>query len=207
MFKHSRKKVKNLGVTIALLLLAALFELAPGSASTEMLNLPLASDAQVTASPKFTATPNTTNAASVATRPTVTKVADGDTFTVTFPDGKVETVRLLGVDTPESVDPRKTVQCFGKEASAFTKEKLFGKEVRLEGDPTQGDVDRYNRLLRYVYLSDDSFFNLLLLQEGYATEYTYQKPYQFQKTFQAAQASAKLDQKGFWNQASCNGKR
>lgn len=209
MRKISAKKYGNFGISLGLLLMAFLFQMAPESARSEALAtlLDLSGERVVQSTPTPQATTNSTNAAAVAVRPTVVKVADGDTITVKFPDGKEQSVRLLGVDTPETVDPRKTVQCFGRESSEFTKTQLLGKEVVLEPDATQGDVDRYNRLLRYVYTTDGSFFNLQLLQEGYATEYTYQKPYSFQKLFIAAQAGAKADEKGLWNSATCNGKR
>ena len=72
----------------------------------------------------------------------VVKVVDGDTIDVQIGE-KIERVRMIGVDTPETVDPRKTAQCFGKEASNKTKEMLGGKNVRLESDSTQDDRDKY----------------------------------------------------------------
>ena len=73
--------------------------------------------------------------------------------------GHVETVRLIGVDTPETVHPQKPVEYFGKEASAFTKRMAEGKTVRLEDDPQCTNRDRYGRLLRYVYLPDGKLLN------------------------------------------------
>ena len=96
----------------------------------------------------------------------VVRVIDGDTLRVWI-SGELCTVRLIGVDTPETVHPTKKVQPGGKEASAFTQAMLNRKTVRLEAD-TEGDlVDRYDRLLRYVYL-DGVNFNALLIREGYA---------------------------------------
>ena len=80
---------------------------------------------------------------------TVVRVIDGDTIRVRV-RGKEHTVRFIGVDTPETVHPTKTVQHFGAEASAYTKAALEGKTVTLEADPTGDTVDRYGRLLRYV---------------------------------------------------------
>src|SRR2546429_383079 len=74
-------------------------------------------------------------------------VEDGDTIKVRV-SGKAETVRFIGIDTPEVKDPRKPVQCFGRAASAKTHELLDGKSVRLEGDPQNSDRDKYHRLLR-----------------------------------------------------------
>src|SRR3989338_7085144 len=84
---------------------------------------------------------------------TVVRVVDGDTIVL---DGD-EKVRLIGVDTPETVDPRKPVQYFGKEASEFTRRMAEGKRVRLEFD--QDTKDRYGRTLAYVYLEDGTFLN------------------------------------------------
>ncbi len=133
---------------------------------------------------------------------TVTKVVDGDTIQVVVGDKK-ETIRLIGVDTPETVDPRKKVQCFGKEASNFTKQLLANKTVFLETDPTQGDRDKYQRLLAYVFLQDGTNFNTLLLQEGYAHEYTYDLPYKYQAEFKEAELQAQTNKKGFWADNAC----
>lgn len=84
----------------------------------------------------------------------VLSVVDGDTIKVDV-RGKKETIRLLGIDTPETVDPRKPVQCFGKAASDKMKSFVSGKSVILVDDATQGNRDKYNRLLRYVYLPDE----------------------------------------------------
>ena len=96
----------------------------------------------------------------------VERVIDGDTIQVRF-EGKSYTVRLLGVDTPETKHPTKAVQYFGREASAFTKAHLEGKTVTLARDRTGDTVDRYGRWLRYVLLDGDNF-NARLIREGYA---------------------------------------
>lgn len=133
----------------------------------------------------------------------IVKVVDGDTIKVTV-DGKVETVRLLGIDTPEVVDPRKPVQCFGKQASEKTKELLTGKSVVLEADRTQGDRDKYGRLLRYIYLEDGTFINEVLIRQGYAHEYTYQSnPYKYQAQFREAEREAREQKRGLWADSSC----
>lgn len=132
----------------------------------------------------------------------VTKVVDGDTIYVLI-DGKKQTIRFIGVDTPEVVDPRKPVQCFGKEASAFTKSLLTGKSVRLEADETQDNKDKYNRLLRYIYLEDGTLVNKELIVQGYAHEYTYEVPYTYQAEFKQAQKTAQLEKKGLWGDNVC----
>jgi micrococcal nuclease len=133
----------------------------------------------------------------------VVRIVDGDTIVVEI-DGVQEKVRLIGVDTPEVVDPRKPVQCFGKEASVFTKNLLIGKRVRLEADPTQGDRDKYHRLLRYVFLGDGTLVNKKIIVEGYGHEYTYRIPYRYQTEFKTAERSAREAQKGLWAPNVCN---
>ena len=96
----------------------------------------------------------------------VERVVDGDTIIVQG----VGRVRLIGVDTPETVHPRRPVECFGKEASAFTKRLLHGQRVRLEYD--QERTDRYGRTLAYVYLSSGTFANAEIIRQGYGHAYT-----------------------------------
>ena len=134
----------------------------------------------------------------------VLKVIDGDTITISLNE-KNQTVRLIGINSPESVDPRRAVECFGNEASLQAKELLTGQQVRIVSDPTQADRDRYNRLLRYVYLADGTFFNKWMIAEGYAYEYTYDSPYQFQKEFKEEQAISRAQGKGLWSQDACAG--
>lgn len=134
----------------------------------------------------------------------VEKVVDGDTIEVNI-DGVIEKIRLIGVDTPETVDPRKPVQCFGKEASDNSKKLLEGKFVKLEADETQDNRDKYKRLLRYVILEDGTNFNQKLIQDGYAYEYTYDTPYKYQAEFKAAQKDARENNRGLWSSDSCNG--
>ena len=135
----------------------------------------------------------------------VTKVVDGDTIKVEM-DGVIETLRLIGLDTPETVDPRKVVQCFALEASNKAKEILTGKFVRLEADSTQGERDKYQRLLRYVYLEDGTFYNQLMIAEGYAHEYTYDSnPYKYQIEFIEAENLARESNKGLWSDNTCGG--
>lgn len=136
----------------------------------------------------------------------VKKVVDGDTIKVVT-GTSVKTVRLIGVDTPETVDPRKTVQCFGVEASNFTKSLLTGKTVTLESDPTQQLVDKYGRMLAYVYLPDRTLINEKIIRSGYGYEYTYAVPYIHQKEFKEAQKLAESEGIGLWSMSTCSGKR
>ena len=134
----------------------------------------------------------------------VSNVVDGDTLAVNI-DGKQEVLRLIGINTPETVDPRKPVECFGAEASAKAKEILTGKQVSLEADKTQSERDKYGRLLRYVYLEDGTNFNKSMIEQGYAYEYTYNTPYKYQADFKAAQQQSKDNKMGLWAENTCNG--
>jgi micrococcal nuclease len=135
----------------------------------------------------------------------VKKVIDGDTLEIER-YGKAEKVRMIGIDTPETLDPRKPVQCFGKEASDKSKDLLSGGRVRLEFDPIVGEKDKYNRLLAYVW-SDNELVNLKLIKEGYANEYTYRsQSYKYQNEFKNAQTVAKESSIGLWSPQTCNGK-
>lgn len=136
----------------------------------------------------------------------VVKVVDGDTLDVDI-DGKIERLRLIGIDTPETVDPRKSVQCFGKEASNKAKELLMGQLVNLELDDSQGERDKYKRLLAYVILSDGMNFNKYMIREGYAHEYTYDQAYKYQSEFKQAEVDARSESKGLWSSDTCSGNK
>lgn len=134
----------------------------------------------------------------------VVKVVDGDTLNIVI-DGKTERIRLIGINTPETVDPRKEVECFGKEASDMAKSILSGRSVYIEGDDSQDNRDKYGRLLRYVFLSDGANFNKLMIEKGFAYEYTYQEPYLYQKDFREAQNKAENEKMGLWAEDVCPG--
>ena len=132
----------------------------------------------------------------------VQRVVDGDTIVVALSSGD-ESVRLIGIDTPESVDPRQPVECFGKEAAAHTAELLpAGTRVRLVRDVEPRD--RYGRLLAYVYrLPDELFVNLALAAEGYAVPLTYPPNVAHADDFVAAAGEARDDGLGLWS--ACGG--
>ncbi len=132
----------------------------------------------------------------------VADVIDGDTIKISI-DGKDETLRLIGLDTPETVDPRKPVQCFGKEASDKAKELLLGRQIRIESDVSQDTRDKYGRLLMYVYRDDGLFYNKHMIEQGYAYEYTYEIAYKYQSEFKSAEISAKTNQRGLWAPTVC----
>jgi endonuclease YncB( thermonuclease family) len=149
---------------------------------------------------------NETVTSSFAPNTKVIRAIDGDTLVINW-KGKEETVRLIGVDTPESVDPRTTVQCFGLEASEALKLKANGEPALFTIDPTQGERDKYNRLLGYVSLPDGTLINQWLIEEGYGFEYTYNLPYKYQSEFIKAEGRARQSQKGLWSPDTCNGER
>lgn len=128
----------------------------------------------------------------------VVRVVDGDTLIVNQ-DGAEVRVRLLGIDTPESVKPDSPVECYGPEASARTTELASGRIVRLEGDPTQDAVDQYGRTLAYVWLDDATMLNEVLVAEGYAREYTYEQPGSHQALLLDAQRRAQAADAGLWS--------
>ena len=127
----------------------------------------------------------------------VIKVEDGDTITIDM-DGTQERVRFIGVDTPETQDPRKPVQCFGLAASNFTKELIGDQNVRLESDPLSDNRDRYNRLLRFVYLPDGRLVQVEIIKQGYGFAYT-SFPFSKSEEFLAYQRDAINHNLGLWN--------
>ncbi len=166
----------------------------------------------------------------------VDRVIDGDTVVVKnlMEKGGSSTIagmyesyklRLIGINTPETVDPRKTVQCFGLEASKKAHDLLDGATIRIESDISQDVVDKYGRYLEYVYLenpansilsrsssslsvavatsSSEFFFNRYMIEQGYAYEYTYSVPYLYQKDFKKEEKLARKRKIGLWSDAAC----
>lgn len=123
-------------------------------------------------------------------------VTDGDTFEINY-NGTKEKVRLIGVDTPESVHPNsKKNNEYGKQASNYTKNLLEGKTVKLEFDVSPRD--KYGRLLAYVYLENGEMLNEKLLKEGYAQIATYPPNVKYVENFKAIQKEARENKIGFW---------
>lgn len=134
----------------------------------------------------------------------VTRVVDGDTIEVMV-NNKKEKIRIIGVDSPETVDPRKEVECFGQKAAEFSKKKLEKQKVWLEKDESQGDRDKYGRLLRYVWINEkETDFGKLLIASGFAYEYTYDRGYRYQKDYQRAQREAEDKKTGLWADGVCD---
>jgi endonuclease YncB( thermonuclease family) len=124
---------------------------------------------------------------------------DGDTIAVNM-NGSIETVRMIGVDTPETHKPNTPVQCYGPEAADFTKTLIGQSSVRLQADPLDTNRDRYGRLLRYVYLQDGQMVETELINNGYGFAYT-QFPFQKSTEFKNDEQAAKDAKKGLW--AAC----
>jgi len=129
----------------------------------------------------------------------VVRVVDGDTVVVepnpSPASERGRTVRLIGVDTPETVHPSKPVEHFGREASAFTKRMAAGRRVRLEFD--QERQDRYGRTLAYVYLEDGTLLNAELIRQGYGHAYT-RFPFRYLEEFRALEREAREQRRGLW---------
>lgn len=130
----------------------------------------------------------------------VVRFDDGDTIVVDM-SGTEETIRFIGVDTPETHDPRKAVQCFGQAAAAYTKQRIGNQPVRLETDPLGTNRDRYNRLLRYVYLPDGTLVNADIIEQGYGFAYL-SFPFTKSDQFRQLQTQARQGNKGLWHDCS-----
>lgn len=129
-------------------------------------------------------------------------VVDGDTVRVRL-NGKDTTVRMIGINTPETVKENSPIECYGPEASAYAKSKLAKQKVTLEYDDSQGRFDQYGRTLAYVWLEEkDGSLTLMNLDEvkgGYAFERQYGRtPYARKSQFRTAQAAARKAQVGLW---------
>jgi len=126
----------------------------------------------------------------------VVRFVDGDTIVVDL-NGKDESIRMIGVDTPETNAPNTPVQCYGPAASAYTKNLINGSRVRLESDPTNDNRDRYGRLLRYVYLPDGRLVAKEIISNGYGFAYTI-FPFTKKDAFVIAEQQAKAANSGLW---------
>ncbi len=180
------KRTRYLLFGVIMVIIASLFELKPGT----VFDIGLPQETQNT----------------VGTYYKVTKVTDGDTIHINM-NGTDERVRLIGINTPETVDPNRPTQCFGKEASDRMKDLASGKIVRLEYDDSQSLRDTYDRLLAYVYLEDGQMLNRKMVAEGYAYEYTYMIPYKYQREFRDLQKLAQSSKRGLWSDDTCSGKK
>ena len=132
---------------------------------------------------------------------TVIRVSDGDTIAVQFDDGTESPIRMLGVDTPETIHPTKPVECYGPEASNFTKSVIHvGDTVYIEIDPLTGTTDRYDRTLAHVWRSDGTLHNLDLLEQGYAIHNDYGTASVYKLAYQEAERAAQGYLLGRWSE-------
>lgn len=134
----------------------------------------------------------------------VSKVIDGDTIDITDENNLTERVRVIGIDTPETKDPRKAVQCFGEEASQKAYETLFNKKVSLL-IPKNGERDKYDRLLAYIQIDDEKIdYGGFMISKGYAYHYrTY--PHDKSEEYDALEKLARENKLGLWAEDTCNG--
>jgi micrococcal nuclease len=126
----------------------------------------------------------------------VVRVVDGDTVVVRY-EGREERIRLIGVDTPETVHPNKPVEAYGEEAKEYTKKKLEEKDIQIEFDVQERD--RYGRLLGYIWL-DGLLFNDELLRMGYARVATFPPNVKYVETFKETERNAREKQVGLWGE-------
>lgn len=127
----------------------------------------------------------------------VIRVIDGDTVVLLL-EGKETRVRLIGVDTPETVHPQKAVEAYGKEASRFTENLLKGESVYVEYEPGPSKLDRYGRTLAYLYrVPDGLFVNLEIVRQGYGHAYV-AFPFQHMELFRSYERRAREAEKGLW---------
>ena len=180
-------------VALALLLFAAACE--PAAPAGETPGLEGQDAPPTTAEPTSTAAPASGGPTpSGLEQAVVVNVVDGDTIDVLL-GGEERRVRYIGVDTPETVDPRRPAGCFGAEASARNRELVEGKAVGMERDVSEADA--FGRLLRYVWL-DGRMVNARLVEEGYATASTYPPDVKYAALFASLQAEAREARRGFW---------
>ena len=126
----------------------------------------------------------------------VTSVTDGDTFKINY-NGEEKKVRLIGIDTPESVHPDSSKNSdYGKQASAYTKSLIENKVIKIEFDVSQ--TDKYGRLLVYAYLENGEMLNEKLVKEGYAQVATYAPNVKYAEKFEQLQKQARENKVGFW---------
>jgi len=190
-------------LTLLSVLLAGCERQQPGAASPSPVGPPASATTAGTAAASGTVTPvaspTTLPFPQGAVQATVTRVIDGDTIEVEL-GGQSYKVRYIGIDTPETVDPERPVQCFGREASERNRQLVAGRTVGLEKDVSE--TDRYGRLLRYVWV-DGRMVNAVLVEEGYAMASTFPPDVKYAALFASLQAQAREAGRGLWG-AACS---
>jgi len=138
---------------------------------------------------------NVLSETSQKTKHLVIQVFDGDTIQIDY-FGQKETVRILGIDAPESIFKK---ECFGKEAKGYLKNLIDDKYIYIEFDKTQSERDKFDRLLAYIYLENE-LINEKMIKDGYAFEYTYNLPYNYMGEFKEAEKFARENDLGLWGE-------
>lgn len=156
--------------------------------------------------PPPTQTPPAATPKVLSVRARVTSVIDGDTLKVRFADGLKTTVRLIGIDTPETKKPGTPVQCGGRAATARMKKLALrngrGRSVTVTTDPSQDLTDRYGRLLSYVSASGNDF-GRIMVESGWATTYVYaNRGFQRVRTYRRAESAARSARKGVYGRCA-----
>ena len=176
-------------LTLGTLFLLSLWFLLTGSRTRQLLPQPAPSIA-----PAVSVSPVPSPASASESAIQVVRIIDGDTIEVSGG----QTVRYIGIDTPETRDPRRGMQCYGKEAAAKNADLVAGAEIRLEKDVSE--TDQYGRLLRYVYRGD-LMINEYLVREGYAKASRYPPDVKYAERFRDAEREARDQRKGLWGDA------
>ena len=135
----------------------------------------------------------------------VIDVVDGDTIKVYY-EGKLEKIRLIGVNTPENQSIYRNKECYSKEASQHLNELLEGNQVYLVPDTLVGDRGDFDRLLRYVYIENGVDVGEQMIRDGYAFEFTYDSSYLNQASYMDAQREAQVNHRGLWSVETCSGR-
>jgi micrococcal nuclease len=200
--RGNRGKVA-VGLVVALILFALIAVVGCGDetapTTTTVVEIAEVAAVPTTASPTTTSSTTTTEAPTTTTEPLLAvelvRVVDGDTIVVTLPDGSEETVRYIGMDTPETKDPNSPVMYMGPEATAKNEELLQSGPLTMKLDVEERD--KYGRLLAYVY-AGDVFVNLELVKSGYAQVSTYPPNVEFVDALTGAQEEARTHEVGLW---------
>lgn len=190
---NEEKDIKlNFLIISSILLIAGSLLLFYGLNQKDQILQPSESEVRVSPFPKVTEEANNIN----GTEAIVKKVIDGDTIELS----SGEKVRYIGIDTPETVDPRRAVGCFGKEASDENKKLVEGKTIMLVKDISE--KDKFDRLLRLVYLKQNNgnliFVNDFLIRQGFAKASTYPPDVKFSAQFVEAEKEARDSSRGLW---------
>ncbi len=178
-----------------------------GAATTTTPPPAVAPDPSPPAPPAAAQAPAQTAAKVLSVAARVTSVIDGDTLKVRFDDGRKTTVRLVGIDTPETKKPGTPVQCGGRAATARMKQLAFrngrGRAVTITTDPTQGLTDRYDRLLSYVSAGGTDF-GRAMVSSGWAKTYVYKVDFQRVDRYRSAQKVARTAKRGVHRRCAGN---